>query len=171
MITIKGSAGSLSIRSSQFRTYLGSKRIKSTFFIIEEHSAAASPGSASISPSSTVVNEPVPLTPHDEQLLISLTQKGVFNSEELMDMLTRPERRSIHLWNALKRQSGCSPSSAALVVSSLSSKSSITFSGRGWGHGVGMSQWGAKSLADAGWNYRRILQHYFPGTSLERVSN
>src|SRR5829696_4883836 len=39
--------------------------------------------------------------------------------------------------------------------------------GRGWGHGVGMSQWGAEGAARHGWDYKRILAHYYPGTKLE----
>ncbi|WP_169823133.1 SpoIID/LytB domain-containing protein [Anaerobacillus alkalilacustris] len=39
-------------------------------------------------------------------------------------------------------------------------------SGRGFGHGVGMSQWGAKRMADNGSGYRDILQFYYPGTAL-----
>lgn len=38
------------------------------------------------------------------------------------------------------------------------------FAGRGSGHGVGLSQWGAKGLAERGYNWREILGHYFPGT-------
>lgn len=41
---------------------------------------------------------------------------------------------------------------------------SFTFNGRGWGHGVGMSQWGARGRALAGWSGGRILQAYYPGT-------
>ena len=33
----------------------------------------------------------------------------------------------------------------------------------GYGHGVGMSQFGANEFAKSGWNYREILLHYFPG--------
>ena len=36
----------------------------------------------------------------------------------------------------------------------------------GYGHGCGMSQWGAVGYANNGWDYRAILGHYFPGTSL-----
>lgn len=37
----------------------------------------------------------------------------------------------------------------------------IRFRGRGWGHGVGMSQWGAHAMAEAGVGYRRILSFYY----------
>jgi len=45
----------------------------------------------------------------------------------------------------------------------------LLVSGHGWGHGVGMSQWGAYGYALHGWSYRRILAHYYPGTTLGRV--
>jgi SpoIID/LytB domain protein len=40
----------------------------------------------------------------------------------------------------------------------------VAFSGYGFGHGVGMSQWGARHMADLGFGYRDILAHYYPGT-------
>jgi SpoIID/LytB domain protein len=39
-------------------------------------------------------------------------------------------------------------------------------SGHGWGHGIGMSQWGAYGYAKAGSTYRQILAHYYTGTSI-----
>ena len=44
----------------------------------------------------------------------------------------------------------------------------FSFTTRGYGHGVGMSQWGAKALAEQGADYRAILAHYYPGTELRR---
>lgn len=41
--------------------------------------------------------------------------------------------------------------------------------GAGWGHGVGMCQIGAAMMATKGYDYRRILQHYFPGTRLTKL--
>ena len=38
--------------------------------------------------------------------------------------------------------------------------------GRGWGHGVGMCQWGAAELSRRGINAREILTYYYPGTEL-----
>ena len=36
----------------------------------------------------------------------------------------------------------------------------------GYGHGVGMSQWGADGMAENGYNYQQILKHYFTGTEI-----
>lgn len=42
----------------------------------------------------------------------------------------------------------------------------FTVTTRGYGHGVGLSQWGAKGLAEQGLTHAEILAHYFPGTVL-----
>ena len=40
---------------------------------------------------------------------------------------------------------------------------------RGYGHGVGMSQYGAKGMAENGYNYQQILRHYYQGISLSNT--
>ncbi len=45
----------------------------------------------------------------------------------------------------------------------------LVVSGRGWGHGVGMSQWGAYGFARNGHSYAEILAHYYSGTELGRT--
>ena len=42
----------------------------------------------------------------------------------------------------------------------------FTFTVIGFGHGVGMSQYGANVMASDGADYRTILAHYYPGTEL-----
>jgi stage II sporulation protein D len=42
-------------------------------------------------------------------------------------------------------------------------------SGRGFGHGVGMSQWGAQAMALRGSDYRQILRHYYRGAELRSL--
>jgi len=43
----------------------------------------------------------------------------------------------------------------------------LTVHGRGWGHGVGMCQWGAMQLSQEGVSFNRILGHYYPGSDLK----
>ena len=42
----------------------------------------------------------------------------------------------------------------------------FTIRGAGFGHGVGMSQYGAMGYASHGWDYKSILRHYYTGTEL-----
>lgn len=41
--------------------------------------------------------------------------------------------------------------------------SQYIFEGKGWGHGLGMSQWGAKGMAELGYSYKEILEYYYTG--------
>ena len=43
----------------------------------------------------------------------------------------------------------------------------FSFTTRGYGHGVGLSQWGTKAMAEQGKSYADILAHYYPGTQLQ----
>lgn len=49
------------------------------------------------------------------------------------------------------------------------SEDSITITTRGYGHRVGMSQYGADAMAAGGSSYREILAHYYPGTELKKM--
>ena len=42
----------------------------------------------------------------------------------------------------------------------------ITFHTKGYGHGVGMSQYGAQGMALAGYNYLEIIKHYYQGVEI-----
>jgi stage II sporulation protein D len=56
---------------------------------------------------------------------------------------------------------------AALAFAPVASGDTLfVLTGRGWGHGVGMSQWGAYGMAREGSNYRQILAHYYRGTTV-----
>jgi stage II sporulation protein D len=48
-------------------------------------------------------------------------------------------------------------------------KGGVHLTGRGFGHGAGLCQWGAKLMADGGKDYREILLHYYPGTELQTL--
>jgi stage II sporulation protein D len=45
------------------------------------------------------------------------------------------------------------------------------FEGRGFGHGVGLSQWGAHTMAQRGRSYREILRFYYTGVEIKPVEN
>lgn len=57
-------------------------------------------------------------------------------------------------------------SSANFEVDHNKSDASVTFTTDGYGHGVGMSQYGANGMAKRGSDYKEILQHYYQGTAI-----
>ncbi|WP_432199324.1 SpoIID/LytB domain-containing protein [Anoxybacillus gonensis] len=45
----------------------------------------------------------------------------------------------------------------------------FTFTGNGWGHRLGMSQWGARSMAEKGFTYDQILKYYYKGIEVKKI--
>jgi stage II sporulation protein D len=60
---------------------------------------------------------------------------------------------------------------AAMPARALTSESEFVIEGHGWGHGIGMSQWGAYGYAKHGWAYKDILKHYYTGISFGDAAN
>src|SRR5438046_1798897 len=78
-----------------------------------------------------------------------------------------PSRRfvlALAVLAALFGPAGATPQS--LPPTGTVSVTTFVITGRGWGHGVGMSQWGAYGYAQRGVTYDKILAHYYPGTQL-----
>lgn len=60
---------------------------------------------------------------------------------------------------------------AADPVAVVGSDRQVTFEGRGFGHGRGMSQWGAYGAADAGLSWKQIISFYYPGATQARQND
>lgn len=69
--------------------------------------------------------------------------------------------RKIVGWGVIK--------STLFTVSYREQSQEFVFEGIGAGHGVGMSQWGARTMADAGKTYREILAFYYTGCALQQI--
>jgi len=131
-----------------------------------------------------------PLSPAQEKRLMSMTANGVFTTAELIDMLTNPNKKKGYLYLGFQRkgkpasQPAAKPPRTTVVppvpvparpsppplpggAAIVREGDVFIFRGRGWGHGVGLSQWGALALAGEGWTAERILEHYYPGTHVK----
>src|SRR5919199_3424681 len=62
--------------------------------------------------------------------------------------------------------SGSSASSPAADQPAIHAQPTFFVTGRGWGHGLGLSQYGAYGYALHGWTYDRIVKHYYTGVTL-----
>lgn len=54
------------------------------------------------------------------------------------------------------------------IPSTIGTVTSVVVNGKGWGHRIGMSQYGAKSFAERGWTAAQILQYYFKGAVVSK---
>jgi len=190
-LTVHGSRGKALLSSNAFRIAVGADKLKSTFFNMDnsrdkymgtkaetsqknndpiDKTTLPAPMLSFVDPSSPQLN------PQEDKLLTVLAKQGYFNSDEIIEMLMNPSRKKSLLLKAIERGNSkkkqetrkeVKVNPSGNISSGLDGR--FTFIGQGWGHGVGLSQWGAKALADQGWKTRKILAHYFPGTSLKKI--
>lgn len=71
--------------------------------------------------------------------------------------------------NTFRLSLGNSKLKSTLIKNIKIDSETITFSGLGYGHGVGMSQWGAKILADSNNDYSYILNYYYNDISIVKI--
>jgi stage II sporulation protein D len=189
-----GSGGSFSVKSSAFRTAIGPNVLKSTMLTTDIPAAfeektpepAVPKGLLDVSggSESPAQTSDATMSGNEEIRLMHMTSDGVFTAAELLDMLINPDKRKEYLYKGMQR--GSEPKKQELPKADLPkslpgvsmptirSTGAITeengffvFRGKGWGHGVGLSQWGAQALAQKGWPAERILEHYYPGTAVK----
>ena len=126
-----------------------------------------------------------PLDAEEKTQLKALIAQKKFTVDERLDMLMYPGRERFYLNKALRQKGEApkaelvppppqekieekSPPVSSVGASSVHVAGAVTIYGRGWGHGVGLSQWGAKAMADHGWSAEKILNFYYPGTVIQR---
>lgn len=71
--------------------------------------------------------------------------------------------------NLFRKTMGTTIIKSTYITSITTSTNSFTFNGLGYGHGVGMSQWGANILASKGYTYSDIINYYFSNISFKNI--
>lgn len=195
-LVVNCKAGRKIITGAKFRAALGAGVVKSTLFEFGQPtpytpSTVSVPTSQrSIQTSQTVqtksMNVDRSTMPNGSDLdkLYWMQRNGVFTLQELVSMIGKERDYPKFVAEGEARMKGKKTvvvqqptttvqttvqsvaSGAPRLSMRAASGSSVTISGRGSGHGVGMPQWTAKAMAEAGWNYRQILEYYFHGTTL-----
>ncbi|MDR1915760.1 MAG: SpoIID/LytB domain-containing protein [Synergistaceae bacterium] len=183
-LRVTGDLGSSVIKAHAFRMAAGSSVIRSTNFNISGASGTSPAAAANLSPAPTkpanasqVAANLVSFSGNIDPL-IEMTKGNVFTNAEMLDMLMNPDKREEYLKIGFQRISGKQTPQPAQPPQpkedkpypqiKTTSNGSFVFSGKGWGHGVGLSQWGAKAMAENGSRCEDILAHYFPGTKIGR---
>ncbi|MFC1509142.1 SpoIID/LytB domain-containing protein [Candidatus Omnitrophota bacterium] len=103
---------------------------------------------------------------------IQLTSIEVLNRDDsgrILNLLLKGKKKNIEL-SGNKFRLAVGPNIVRSANFDVQIKGNIiSFQGKGWGHGIGMCQWGAYGMAREGWKAEDILEHYYPGASLTRV--
>ena len=108
--------------------------------------------------------------------IIDLQPLGRGTSGRITRLRIIGTKRTMIIGKELEIRRTLSPShlySAAFVVDAEEKNDrgipqKFTFTGAGWGHGVGLCQIGAAMMAEKGFTYQQILEHYFPTTEISR---
>ena len=147
-IKIIGTNGEETISGSAFRTRLGVGVIPSTMFEVTRIGESVDKGSVSVISANNPSIESIDL-----------------NSSYVID-------GNGNIYSAKDANSVITKDGIARIEHNNSSPNEITFvfHGKGYGHGVGMSQWGAQGMAQQGKNYEQILKHYYTGIRIETIN-
>lgn len=139
--------GTVVLTGNEFREAIGFDRLPSTFFDIEGGSQESIPKK------------------EEENGVIDYREwmERDWNLDDIITFLKLREKER-EAKNVRQRTSRVLPERPAPESSRV-----FVFVGRGWGHGVGLSQWGAVGMARNGATFSEILEHYFPGCELGRV--
>jgi stage II sporulation protein D len=189
MLKVTGERGAVNVNAHAFRMAAGSRVIKSTNFQISRDGKTQTPVTVPTPiPAATQTPEPqaTPAAPPSVAKgnpLVTMIKAGMFTPKELIDMLSFPEKRREYFKIGYERmnepvsENEASPSFEPPAAETpppapsplqAAQTGAFVFFGKGWGHGVGLSQWGAKAMAEKGMKCGEILGHYFPGTKISK---
>lgn len=142
---IVGTNGKKTITGARFRTILGNTSMKSTYFdVIKDGKGGVLEGLYAQDSRESTLN-------------IGMNNIFVVDASQIVEKQTLRGGEAIG-------------SGKNKVLEGSNTNSSITnefvIEGHGYGHGVGMSQYGAKVMAEQGNNFKNILRHYYPGVEI-----
>ncbi len=159
---VVGPSGALLVKGADLRQRLG---LRSTLARFEFVGAGPSdgPGIAAV-PLATRGPVPLPVLPAGRNSPASgkgRRPSGTSSLSSLLDSISSPAAAPAPVRRA-RYSTSPGPSSGAAPT--------LRVIGRGFGHGVGMSQWGAYGLALRGQGYQEILRHFYRGAQLTPYS-
>lgn len=111
----------------------------------------------------------VPDTLTQEDISESQSEENLSESSEPETQIPESTEKDTHSQSSPSKPTAAATSpttTKAPTTAKPASDGTFVFTVYGYGHGVGMSQYGADALAKQGWSYDKILTHYYTGTSI-----
>lgn len=128
-----------------------------------------------VAQSKTGFVEPALLNENDFGKLknIKILKRGNSGKVIKLEVITDKQKFTVQKELVIRRcfqKNGISLPSANFIITYIQALSPVyKFSGGGFGHGVGLSQWGAGKMASLGFSFDKILQHYYKGIKLATI--
>ena len=142
-LKIKGSSKDEIISGSKLRTILGNNEIKSTFFNINKEGISSNV--------KTYIMDGNSIKPIE----VNLSNATIIDGRDVKTILKTGTTTALG-----------ENSAKSITNNYATSPTSFTFEGKGYGHGVGMSQYGAMEMAKQGYNFEEILKYYYTGVDI-----
>lgn len=178
-----GSASMATLSKDKIRSVLGSTVLKSLLFSFDQSTAVTSDRllKAALTNDMSIVGSGKVDAPVNNQSIVPkmmLSNAGIYgkfiDGNQLLITENNSEKTIAVDKNALSRATDIYTTPEQILVPYLYSNTesfdmssgSVIFYGHGYGHGLGMSQWGAKKMAEMGKTYEEILLFYYNGTKL-----
>lgn len=146
-VKLIGSSGEEIISGSKFRTIIGNTTLKSTWFNVTSGNVGSIDKEVYIMGKDRIVKS---RKLSELSVLDNKTRKPVSRSAT-----SRAINRNSKIEDLLRQNSTTSTFTSEIIIE-----------GRGYGHGVGMSQYGAKKMAELGYTFEEILKHYYTGIDI-----
>ena len=146
--------GRFSFPASRFREALGWEKLPSTFFVMRK-----------VEKEQKLRKETFPSsTPLSSSFDYQEWMEKDWDLDDIINFLKmREEERN--------KKEDITPVPRVVVEEEVVSQGiAFIFEGKGYGHGVGLSQWGAKGMAEEGFSCPEILNHYFPGCKIQKAT-
>ena len=166
-VRVRGPRGALEITGRELRQRLGLKSTMVSFNWLAQAPVAAVPATSHLPSTAAAVPAPTTSRMRDRAVLIGVWRDSATGS---VDVESKGPA-SLPATSSAARPGVMPPPPPPLELSPLvtrggGTKRVLAVRGRGFGHGVGMSQWGARGLAEQGADFRQILQHYYRGVTI-----
>lgn len=99
---------------------------------------------------------------------VSSIQKGEESNNRLLTIIVGGKKVSANLF---RKAVGTTIIKSTYITSIKYNGNQFVFSGKGYGHGVGLSQWGAQIMANSGKTYKEIISYYFNDIKFTNINN
>lgn len=154
-----GDKDTATLKRSAIRTVLPSTELKSTLFQLSPYGGEDVNTNAQVTLDSNQGKEAEAFDSESEPTPV-LSASGAFMEKQTNGSYTFLNNGSL---------SYVEFNSDSVLSYDVSALDEIAFYGKGYGHGVGMSQWGARKMADMGMSFEEILYFYYKGTVLRKI--
>lgn len=149
----------VSLKTNDFRLFIGPTLIRSPLFTVtktgDERSLTTPESDQDTHLSETVIQ------PEEQTVSDILKEERDFSISELIALLNRPREE--------KKPEKKNVSEPEIVRYDDFGEIRFTFNGKGNGHGVGLSQWGAYGMSTQGFSYEEILKYYYRDVNLTKL--